>query len=56
VLRARYEAWCRDNGVQRPLQGKAWRGRMLALGATGGDDASRVNGQRTWVGIQLKPD
>lgn len=55
ALRHAYEQWCKANGVQRALQGKAWRRRLLALGATGGDDDSRDSkGQRRWLGIRLR--
>jgi putative DNA primase/helicase len=55
-LRARYDAWCKVNGVRRPLQTAAWRKRLLELGVTGGDDASRVGGHRVWSGIRLRPE
>jgi len=54
ALRAAYDGWCRSNGVQRPLTGKAWRKRLLALGVQGGDDSSRINGQRHWFGLRLR--
>jgi putative DNA primase/helicase len=55
-LRARYDSWCIACGVRQPLQGKAWGKRLTALGATGGDDKTRVKGKRTWFGIRLRSD
>jgi len=52
-LRTAYDAWCTRNRV-RPLQGKAWASSLKLRGVTGGDDASRVNGQRTWRGIRMR--
>jgi putative DNA primase/helicase len=57
-LRARYDAWCRDNMVRRPLSSKDLAKRLRALGAAGGGgaDDSRVNGQRVWRGLRFSSD
>jgi P4 family phage/plasmid primase-like protien len=60
ALRTRYERWCDANGVRKPLQGKAWRSRLLGLGVTGGDDDSREGAgerrDRQWFGLRFRAD
>lgn len=56
VLRNCYERWCRANGVRRPLKTSAWRKNVLALGASGGDDTTRLRGVRQWCGIKIRPE
>ena len=41
AMRHAYEEWCKSNNVRNPLAPNALGQRLRALGATGGDDASR---------------
>ena len=40
--------------MQRPLASKQLGKRLRDFGARGGDDASRMGGQRVWTGIAVK--
>jgi P4 family phage/plasmid primase-like protien len=67
VLRERYQGWCREANVRRPLQPKALGQRLRELGVRGGGDATRhkVQGskftrpggfgvERHWTGVRLR--
>jgi phage/plasmid-associated DNA primase len=65
AMRHAYEEWCRANGVRNPLAANALGHRLRALGATGGDDASKktvtdavgkfpATRDRFWFGVRLR--
>ncbi|MEI9950639.1 MAG: phage/plasmid primase, P4 family [Pseudomonadota bacterium] len=65
AMRAAYDEWCRANGVRNPLAANALGHRLRALGATGGDDASKktvteavgkfpATRDRFWSGVRLR--
>lgn len=50
---AAYQTWARANGVRYPLGARKLAQRLRQLGATGGNDASRIRGERCWLGVEL---
>ena len=55
-MRNVYAWWCKQNNVRQPLPPEKLGRRLRLLGVTGGDDASRVRGVRTWCGVKFTDD
>jgi hypothetical protein len=55
-MRNVYRGWCEENNVRHPLSPDKLAKRLRLMGVTGGDDDSRINGERTWHGVKLRDD